>query len=339
MTAPMRPGPNNHLIDVAGLAVGHADDPVAKSGVTVIVPDQPAVASVAVLGGAPGTRETDLLAPEQMVPTVDAIVLSGGSAFGLAAADGALSALAAMGRGVEVAGFRVPIAPTAIVFDLANGGNKTWGGTPPYRALGMAAVRSVSPDDARIGSVGIGTGCTTADLKGGLGSASTVLDSGHTVAAIVGVNAVGTATVAGGPHFWAALFEQDGEFGGLGLPHPLPVDPSRLVTKLDAVKAGANTTIALVATDAALTKAQAKRLAIAAHDGFSRALWPAHTPYDGDTIFALSTGARPLANPVFEPIEIGAAAAATVARAIARGVFAAEAAVDDVLPTWTSRFG
>ncbi|MDQ0315658.1 P1 family peptidase [Amorphus orientalis] len=335
----MKPGPRNHLTDVAGLSVGHVEDAEAKTGVTAIVPDEPAVASVAVLGGAPGTRETDLLAPEQMIPAVDAIVLSGGSAFGLASADGALSALAEMGRGAEVAGFRVPIVPTAIVFDLANGGNKDWGPVPPFRALGEAAVRAAVRDDLRIGSVGIGCGCTTADLKGGLGSASTVLPSGHTVAAIVGVNAVGTANIAGGPHFWAAAFEQYGEFGGLGFPHPLPEDAGRLVTKLDALKAGANTTIALVATDAALTKAQAKRLAIAAHDGFARALWPAHTPYDGDTVFALSTGARPLADPVFEPIEIGAAAASTLARAIARGVYAATAAEGDVLPTWSERFG
>lgn len=335
----MRPGPLNHLLDVAGLAVGHADDERIKSGVTAIVPDQPMVASVAVMGGAPGTRETDLLAPEQMVPTVDAILLSGGSAFGLASADGALSALAEMGRGVEVAGFRVPIAPTAIVFDLANGGDKAWGETPPYRALGAQAVRAATSNETRIGTVGIGVGCTTADLKGGLGSASTVLASGHTVAAIVGVNAVGTAILAGGPHFWAAPFEEDGEFGGLGLPHPLPADASRLVTKLGGDTPGANTTIALVATDAALTKAQAKRLAIAAHDGFARALWPAHTPYDGDTVFAISTGARPLGDPVFEPIEIGAAAAATLARAIARGVHAANAAEGDVLPAWSSRFG
>lgn len=335
----MRPGPRNHLLDVAGLTVGHAEDHHAKTGVTVVVPDEPAAASVAVLGGAPGTRETDLLAPEQMIPAVDAIVLSGGSAFGLAAADGALAAMAAMGRGTEVAGFRVPIAPAAIVFDLANGGDKAWGEVPPFRELGRMAVRAASADDVRIGTVGLGTGCTTADLKGGLGSASTVLPSGHTIAAIVGVNAVGTATIAGGEHFWAAPFEIDGEFGDRGMPHPLPADASRLVTKLDAMKAGANTTIAVVATDAILSKAQLKRLAIAAHDGFSRALWPAHTPYDGDTIFTLSTGKRPIADALFEPIELGAAAAATLARAIARGVHAAEDADRDVLPTWASRFG
>ncbi|MEW5421791.1 P1 family peptidase [Amorphus sp. 3PC139-8] len=335
----MRPGALNHLLDVAGLSVGHASDDRLKSGVTAIVPAEPAVASVAVTGGAPGTRETDLLAPEQMVPAVDAILLSGGSAFGLASADGALSALADMGRGIEVGGFRVPLAPTAIVFDLANGGDKAWGETPPYRTLGADAVRAARSDDTRIGSVGLGVGCTTADLKGGLGSASTVLKSGHTVAAIVGVNAVGTAVMAGGPHFWAAAFEQDGEFGGLGLAHPLPKDASRLITKLGGETPGANTTIALVATDAALTKAQAKRLAIAAHDGFARALWPAHTPYDGDTVFALSTGARPLADPMFEPIEIGAAAAATLTRAIARGVYAATAADGDRLPAWSTRFG
>ncbi|WP_018697911.1 P1 family peptidase [Amorphus coralli] len=335
----MRPGPRNHLIDVAGLAVGHAEDHRVKSGVTVVVPDEPAVASVAVLGGAPGTRETDLLAPEQMIPAVDAIVLSGGSAFGLASADGALAALAAMGRGAEVVGFRVPIAPTAIVFDLANGGDKAWGDVPPYRDLGATAVRAASSNDDRIGTVGLGTGCTTADLKGGLGSASTVLPSGHTIAAIVGVNAVGTATIASGEHFWAAPFELDGEYGNRGMPHPLPADASRLITKLDSVKAGANTTIAVVATDATLTKAQTKRLAIAAHDGFARALWPAHTPYDGDTIFALSTGKRPIADALFEPIELGAAAAATLARAIARGVHAAHAAEGDTLSTWQERFG
>jgi L-aminopeptidase/D-esterase-like protein len=326
----------NLITDVPGLKVGNADDPLVKSGVTVVLCDEPAVASVHIMGGAPGTRETDMLAPEQTVERLDAVVLSGGSAFGLDAAAGVMGGLAEMGRGFAVGPARVPIVPAAILFDLLNGGDKRWSGEPPYRRLGREALAAVAADFA-LGSVGAGAGATTATLKGGLGSASTRLPNGATVGALVAVNAVGQATIGGGPHFWAAPFEVGDEFGGLGLPSPLPADAARPRFK-GAPAEGANTTIAVVATDVALTKAQAKRIAVMAHDGFARAIFPSHTPLDGDCIFALSTGRMPPADPVLDVVMLGVAAATTMARAIARAVHAATPAAGDLLPTWRRKF-
>lgn len=325
----MRPGPSNSLLDVAGLSVGQAQDPGLKSGVTVVVGDAPFIAGVHVMGGAPGTRETDLLAPGATVPAVDALVLSGGSAFGLGAADGVVDSLRAEGRGFEAAGHRVPIVPTAILFDLANGGAKDWSSSP-YPALGREAF--LARDRAlELGSVGAGTGATVADLKGGLGSASSVLPSGATVAALVAVNALGQVTVGDGAHFWAAPFECGAEFGGLGVAETTA--PS-VKTKLGD---GGNTTIAVVATDLTLDKAAATRMAIAAHDGLARAIVPAHTPMDGDLVFSAATGRR---SPVeSDSLLLGHAAATTLARAIARAVFLATAADDDPLPTWQAKFG
>lgn len=333
-------GARNLVTDVAGILVGNAEDARLKSGVTALLCEAPAVAAVQVLGGAPGTRETDLLEPHNTVERIDALVLSGGSAFGLDAASGAMSALVEAGRGFAVGPHRIPIVPAAILFDLMNGGDKGWGRYPPYRDMGHAALTAAGADFA-IGSHGAGAGALTANLKGGLGSASTVLpDLGVTVGALVAVNPVGSATVAGGHHFWAAPFELDGEFGGLGLPHPLPDDAARMVTKMgsrNADEARTNTTIAAIATDADLTKAECKRLAIAAHDGFARAIWPSHTPMDGDLVFAVATGAKPLDRAAGGMLELCAAAAATMARAIARGVHAATPAEGDVLPVWSQR--
>ncbi|ADZ70023.1 P1 family peptidase [Polymorphum gilvum] len=331
-------GPRNLITDVPGISVGCAEDPHMKSGVTVVLPDEPAVASVAIHGGAPGTREIALLEPEQTVEAVDAIVLAGGSAFGLDAGAGVQGRLAELGRGFQVGPVRVPIVPSAILFDLLNGGNKGWGATAPYRDLGRAALDNTGKD-FRLGSYGAGCGATTANLKGGLGSASVVLPNGVTVGAIVAVNALGRATVGDTRHFWAAPFERDGEFGGFGLPSPLPDDAVCVRTKLDGLNAGANTTIAAVATDAKLTKSEAKRLAVMAHDGLAKALWPAHTPLDGDLVFAVSTGQRRLECPLEDMVQIGAAAASTLARAIARGVYHARPAPGDPVPTWQDRFG
>jgi len=338
------PGPLNLITDVAGLAVGHAAEPRLKSGVTVLLPDEPAVASVAVHGGAPGTRDTELLAPDQTVGAIHALVLSGGSAFGLDAASGVQARLRELGIGFAVGPARVPIVPQAIMFDLLNGGDKDWGRFPPYRDLGYAAVSAAAAGAFALGTIGAGVGATVGGprgqgLKGGLGSASAVLPDGTTVGAIVVVNALGFATVGDGPHFWAAPFEEEDEFGGLGLPSPIPASARTIRTKLDGLVAGANTTIAAVATDAALTKAEARRLAVMAHDGLARALWPSHTPFDGDAVFALSTGRRPLADPATDLIAIGAAAAAALARAVARGVHAATAEPGDVVETWSAAFG
>jgi L-aminopeptidase/D-esterase-like protein len=327
----------NLLTDVPGLKVGNAHDAKLKSGVTVVLCDEPTIASGHVMGGAPGTRETDLLAPEQTVERVDAICLSGGSAFGLEAASGVVAALADMGRGFEVGGMRVPIVPGAILFDLLNGGNKNWGNEPPYRHLGRAAIDAAGTEFA-LGTAGAGAGATTANLKGGLGSASTRLENGATVAALVAVNPVGQATVGDGPHFWSAPFEIGDEFGGRGLPSSFPAEATALRYK-GKPQARQNTTIAIVATDATLTKAAAKRLAIMTHAGYARAFWPSHTPYDGDIIFALSTGRIATDTEPATMIELGAAAAACMARAIARGIYEATPADGDLLQTWHQKFG
>ncbi len=333
MTGPVwRAGPRNLLTDVAGLAVGQASDLRLRSGSTAVLMERPFVAAVEILGGAPGTRDTELLSPDKLVPAVDALVLSGGSAFGLDAASGVQAFLRETGRGFEVAGQRVPIVPAAILFDLANGGDKNWGRHSPYRDLGFAAAEAASADFA-IGSVGAGTGATTASVKGGLGSASVRLPNGVTVSALVAVNAVGSPLVGSTRHFNAAPFEIDGEFGGLGLPHPWPADAATPRSKLDA-RPGTATTIAVVATDAVLDKGGARRLAVAAHDGFTRALWPSHTDYDGDLVFAVSTGASGRTPEGADRIELGAAAAAAMARAVARGVFEAASEPGDPLPAW-----
>lgn len=329
----METGARNLITDVAGLRVGQAQDDHVKTGVSVLLGDAPFTAGVHVMGGAPGTRETDLLAPDKTVEQVDALVLSGGSAFGLDAASGVADGLRAQGRGFAVGGQVVPIVPGAILFDLVNGGDKDWAENP-YKALGRAALAAAGAEFA-LGTVGAGTGATTAQLKGGLGSASVVLPSGHVVGALVAVNALGSAIVGDGPEFWAAPWETGAEFGGRGVAQAWP-DPHLPVTKLSA---HANTTIGIVATDATLTQAQCTRMATAAHDGYARALVPSHTPMDGDLIFAAATGAKPLTNPVAETLMLGHAAAICVARAIARGVHAASEAPGDPFPTWASRFG
>ena len=331
--AAMKTGPRNLITDVTGLRVGNADDAGVKTGVSVVTADAPFTAGVAVIGGAPGTRETDLLAPDKMVQAVDALVLSGGSAFGLAAGDGVMAAMAALGRGHLVGPARVPIVPSAILFDLLNGGDKDWGAEAPYRRIGAEAVNAAAEDFA-LGTTGAGAGATTAGLKGGLGSASLVLPSGATVGALVAVNAVGSAVVPGGRHFWAAPWEMDGEFGGLG-PAPAPPDLASTFHSKASPAPGRNTTIAVVATDAALTQAQATRMAWAAHDGMARALSPAHTLADGDLVFAASTGARPAPADIAEQIAIGHAAAICLSRAIARGVYEATPAAGDPFPCWS----
>lgn len=328
----MRPGPRNLITDVTGLRVGNAKDAALRSGVTVLTADQPFTAAVHVMGGAPGTRETDLLAPDKLVSQVDALFLSGGSAFGLDAGGGVMAALRAMGRGFAIGPVRVPIVPGAILFDLLNGGDKDWTDSP-YLALGHAAVDAASPDFT-LGTAGAGYGAMTGTLKGGLGSASAVLPSGITVGALVAVNALGSATVGDTGHFWAAPWEEGREFGGLG---PAPMVPEG--APLPRKRMGEATTIAIVATDATLTKAQAHRMAVAAHDGMARALVPSHTPLDGDLVFAVSTAARPMADPLTDSFQIGHAAAICLARAIARAVHLAQPMAGDLQPSWRSRFG
>ena len=325
----------NLITDIDGIRVGHADDRRLGSGVTALVFDEPVVGSIDVRGGGPGTHESDLLDPAMTAEHVDALALSGGSAFGLEAATGIQAFLRTQGRGLAIREARIPIVPGAILFDLLNGGDKDWGRFSPYRDLGHAAAVAADRDFA-LGSAGAGLGATTVNLKGGIGSASAQTRSGHLVAALVAVNAAGSATVGNGPWFWAAPFERDGEFGGRGLPTPIPRDALEVRTK----GVPQNTTLAVVATDAWLTKAQTYRLAMMAQDGLARALYPIHTPLDGDAVFAVSTRRKPLADAVFGLAELGAIAANVVARAIARGVFEAEALpFRGALPSWRDRFG
>lgn len=333
----MRPGPRNLITDVAGLRVGNAEDHHIKTGTTVLVADRPFRASVDVMGGSPGSRETDLLAPDKLVDGVDALVLSGGSAYGLDAASGVSDVLRAMGRGFVYADLTIPIVPAAILFDLAGGGDKNWT-INPYRELGARALSAASVDFA-LGTAGAGVGATTAGLKGGLGSASLVLPSGYTVAALVGANPTGTVSVGNTPHFWAGAFEIGDEFGARG-PYAAPVSFAESDrTKRDYLSEISNTTIAIVATDADLSKTQLKRLAVAAQDGIARAVSPAHTLVDGDLVFSVSTGVIPVTDPIFDVIALGHAAAVCLSRAIARAIYLATPAEGDLFPTWQEKFG
>lgn len=328
----MTPGPQNAITDIAGFKVGHAQDEELKSGVTVLVGDAPFTASVSVQGGAPGTRETDLLAPDKSVAQVDALVLSGGSAYGLDACSGVVAGLRAAGRGYRVGDAVIPLVPGAIIFDLLSGGDHSWSETP-YPALGRAAFDAATTSTP-IGTIGAGTGAMTAMMKGGLGTASLVLDNGITVAALVAANPMGSVTTPGDKHFWAAPYEIDGEFGGLGPDTASGLGRGLDSRKLTAMQERANTTIAIVATDALLDKAQCQRVAVAAHDGIARACVPAHSPGDGDLVFSVSAGKIPLTAPQDLGL-IGHAAALCLSRAIARGVFAATPAPNDLLPTWS----
>jgi len=331
---------NNLLTDIAGVRVGHADDAGLASGVTAIIFDQPVVAAMDVRGGGPGTREGALLDVANTVEKIDAIALSGGSAFGLEAGGGVQAWLAEQGRGFNVRGAIVPIVPGAICFDLLNGGNKKWGRFAPYRELGFAAAAAATATGFALGSVGAGLGALTANLKGGLGSASAKTPDGVKVAALAVVNAVGTVTVGDGPWFWAAPFEVDGEYGGRGLPASFTPDMLKMRIKGGPTATEAeSTTLAVVVTDAALTKTQAKRLAMIAQTGFARAIYPVHAPMDGDVVFAVSTGERKI-DPLIGLTELGMIAANVVARAIARGVHAATALpLPGTLPAWRDRFG
>jgi len=326
----------NLITDVPGLKVGHAEDLRLGSGATVVIFDEPAVASIDLRGGGPGTRETALLDPAQTVQGIDAIALAGGSAFGLDAASGVQAWLREQKRGFAVRTARVPIVPAAILFDLLSGGDKRWGRFPPYREFGYAAAAGAAADVA-LGSVGAGTGATTVNYKGGIGSASAQTSHGHIVGALAAVNAAGSVTVGGGPWFWAAPFEVGVEYGGRGWPAPFPAQALEPLTKGAARQ---STTLVVVATDAVLTKAQAKRVAVMAQSGLSRAIYPAHGPLDGDVLFAASTGRRPLADAPVALNELGAAAANVVARAIARAIHAATPLpYAGALPSWHDQFG
>ena len=320
-----RPGSLNLITDVVGLKVGNAEDHGVRTGATVVLPDKRSVCAVDVRGGGPGTRETEALDPSCLVDAVDAVVLSGGSAFGLDAASGVMSWLAGEGRGYDVAGAIIPIVPSAILFDMLNGGDKSWGDVPPYRELGIAAARKAG-HDFKLGNAGAGLGGTAGDMKGGLGSASAVGDDGLTVGALVAVNCVGSGVMPGTKTLWAWPFEQNGEMGGQSPPvlhGDLPM--AETMPGLPAE----NTTIGVVATNAHLTKGQAQRVAMMAHDGYARTIRPIHTPFDGDTIFslALADWGPDEVDPVLLA-RVGSLAADCMARAIGRALWHAESLGD-----------
>jgi len=325
----------NMLTDVPGLRVGNAEDARVATGTTAVVFDAPAAAGFAVPGGSPALRDTGLLAPEMTVAGIDAFVLSGGSVFGLDAPGGAIAWLHAQGRGFAVGAARAPIVPGAALFDLDNFGDKDWGRRSPYFDLGWAAAEAAGLD-FKLGSVGAGLGATTCDLKGGLGSASAISSGGFTVGALAAVNAAGKATRGSSPRFWAAAYERDAEFGGLG-EGALPDDAFVFALKSDD---RINTTLAVVATDARLDKALATRVATMATAGFALALRPAHSLSDGDVVFAASTAHAARAPDERDLAEIGTLAAECLARAIARGVYeATPLPFAGAKPSWKGKWG
>lgn len=333
----------NSIIDVGGILVGHFQrlDPDAvlgagwARGVTVVVAPPGTVGAVDARGGAPGSRETDLLDPANSVRYVDAVLIAGGSAFGLAAADGVMRWLEEHDRGVAMDGGRVPIVPAAVIFDLKVG---DWAHRPTaefgYSAC-QAAVAGEGVDPA-VGTVGAGVGARAGVLKGGIGTASTTLESGVTVGAVVAVNSAGDVIdrTTGLP--WLTYLTDEFELT------PPPGEQIVAVAALEQPSSLLNTTIAVVATDAELSPAACRRVAIAAQDGLARTIRPAHTPIDGDMVFALATGAVEVAPSVDAPAAfspetalvtaVGAAAADCLARAVLVGVIAAESVAG--IPTY-----
>jgi len=325
-----RPGPKNLITDVAGLKVGHATNEAVRTGVTALLCETGWAAAVDVRGGGPGTRETEALAPENLVGRAHAVVLAGGSVFGLAAADGVATALSAQGIGLQLRpqSPAIPIVPCAVLHDLSNGGDKNWGLSPPYRDLGLSASSAAQRDFA-LGSVGAGRGALAGMRKGGIGSASLDLQAGLVVGALVAVNSVGSVLMPDGKTYWAWPFELEKEFGGNGPPQsamdlsdPAP-DAARLLA-IGRLRPGANTTIAVVACNADLSTVECKRVAMMAQDGIARAVRPAHTPFDGDAVFALASAELALDESLLRAAQIGrigSAAADCLARAVARAVY------------------
>lgn len=333
---PIQTGTRNLITDVPGLKVGNSQSVDHATGVTVIIPDQAAVAAVDVRGGGPATRETDALSPENLVQVVDGFVLSGGSVYGMGSADGIAAWMGMRNRGFSMRDTPgvppSPILPTACLYDLANGGNKDWKMSPPYRELGIKALESIG-EEFKLGTAGAGYGANSGGIKGGLGSASAKTTEGITVGAIVAVNSLGSANAPGSKKFWAAPFEMGDEFGGLGSEGML-AGPENYGK---AMQPRANTTIAVIATDVTLTRVEMKRIAIMAQDGLARALRPIHAPFDGDVVFAMSTSQQEAPETIPRSVlttRIGALAADTLARAIARAVFEATALPGSDIKAW-----
>ncbi len=325
---PLKSGPTNSLIDIEGIRLGHAHDVNVKTGVTVILPDTPTRCAVDIRGGGPGTRETDTLQDGGLIEHVHAICLSGGSVYGLAAADGVCAYLGARRQGYAPGPAPIPVSPivpSAILFDNANGGDKSWGLTPPFHALGIEACKTANTH-CPIGAVGAGFGATAGLYAGGLGTASEIMGT-HIISALIAANPVGSPYMPGTHCPWAWPYEINGEFGGQRPPQNYnliaPTDTKLSVLKSLQNQSAQSTVIGAVITNADLSQKQLKRIAMMAQDGIAMAVQPAHTPLDGDTIFALSTEGGACETPV-ELADLGAAAARCVARALMRGVHAAQ---------------
>jgi putative pantetheine hydrolase len=321
------PGRTNTITDVAGIRVGHATrvgDGWLTGTTVVLPPPTGATAGVDVRGGGPGTRETDLLDPRANVSAVHAVVLSGGSAFGLAAADGVMQALFEAGTGYLVgappATTIVPIVPGAVIFDLGRGGDVR---NRPDASFGAEAVAAASDGPVPLGVVGAGAGAKSGGLKGGVGSASVVLADGATVGAVVVVNSVGSTVDPDTGDLYAARFALPGELPAMRRPDAAELEAAR-ETALSRGPMGGylSTTIGVVATDVALTKAQCAKVCGVAHDGLARAIRPVHTMFDGDTMFTLATGARPAPDP-FRFHALLDVAGDCVTRAVAHAMLAA----------------
>lgn len=323
-----KPGPRNLITDVSGLKVGHATSESVRTGITALLCEPGWAAAVDVRGGGPGTRETDALGPENLVGRAHAVVLAGGSVFGLAAADGVAAWLSARGAGLQLrpGSPAIPIVPCAVLHDLANGGDKNWGLSPPYRDLGLSAAEEAQSDFA-LGAVGAGRGALAGFRKGGIGSTSLNLD-GIMVGALAAVNSVGSVLMPDDKTYWAWPFELDAEFGGGGPPQERmdlsdPAPGEARLTAVGRLRPGVNTTLAVIACNAALSTVECKRVAMMAQDGIARAVRPAHTPFDGDTVFALASAEIALEDNILRAAQIGrigSAAADCLARAIARAV-------------------
>lgn len=330
----LKPGLKNLITDVKGLYIGNSENELINTGSTILSCKDRFVASYRVLGGAPGTRETDLLEPDKLVEKIDALVLSGGSAFGLEAASEAVNLLRRDNKGYEVGNNKVPIVPSAIIFDLMNGGKKNWEKNP-YTDLANKAYNDLS-SSFKLGSYGAGKGATAGNIKGGLGSASLLIDSKYTVGSLMVVNSFGSVVVNDTPHFWAAPFEYENEFGGFG--NSYKFEPFKEVERTSPDDFKKNTVIGVVATDAKLSKAQCKALATVAHDGITRAVFPSHTTFDGDLIFAVSTGEKELKDNFNDLLLINQAASLCVSRSIARGVYHATSSSIDTFSSFKNKF-
>jgi L-aminopeptidase/D-esterase-like protein len=329
-----KPGPLNLITDVEGISVGHAIAQKVRTGTTVLLCPKSVTGGVDVRGGGPGLRDVEVLSPENSVGRADAVVLSGGSVFGLAAGDSIATALSVQGIGLKFTPTMpaVPIVVGAILFDLVNGGDKDWGMETPYQKLGLGALKNAQDNKAGIfslGNSGAGLGARAGNKEGGVGSASLDLHDGLMVGALVAVNSVGSVYMPDGKTYWAYPYEIDGEFGGIK-PDPnmeAAIQPIPNDSKFGGMSPGSNTTIGIIATSAKLTSAECKRVAMMAHDGFARAIRPVHTLSDGDTIFCISGGTKEISSGPDRSrriSEIGSAAADCMARAIARGVYEAQ---------------